>query len=59
MAKKMATVETVALLIEWTVYMRKKVNITAKIYYALRIMPSNSAIIANTISIWIRPVALQ
>jgi hypothetical protein len=42
----MATVETVALLIEWTVYMRK----TEKTY-ALLIIPNNSAIMAITMSI--------
>lgn len=46
MTKKMATVETVALLIEWTVYMRK----TKKVY-ALLIMANNKEIMAITISI--------
>jgi len=36
----MATVDTAALLIEWTVYMRKN--------YALRIRPNKIEIIANT-----------
>lgn len=35
----------------------EKINI--RFVYARRIIPSNNAITANTIKIWINPVALQ